>query len=68
MGCTKVNQLEDNTKGFEVYKKLDNEIGLEIEQILENSPKGEIDYRNFSEMKIRRNQLLGIDYIRKKNH
>ena len=68
LGCTKVNQLEDNTKGFEIYKKLDNEIGLEIEQILENSPKGEIDYRNFSEMKIRRNQLLGIDYIRKKNH
>ena len=63
LGCTKVSQLEDNVKGYEVYKKLDNEIGLEIEKILDNSPKGEIDnYNHFTELKIRRNQLLGIDY------
>ena len=62
LGCTKVSQLEDNVKGYEVYKKLDNEIGLEIEKILDNAPTGECDFRNFKELPIRRNQLLGIDY------
>lgn len=64
LGCIDVGQLDDIIKGFEIYKKLNNDIGLEIEKILKNSPKGEVDYRYFKEMKIRRNELLGIDYIR----
>ena len=68
LGCTDVSQLDDIIKGFEIYKKLDNDIGLEIEKILKNSPQGEIDYRYFKEMKIRRNELLGIDYIREKKN
>ena len=68
LGCTDVSQLDDIIKGFEIYRKLDNDIGLEIEKILKNSPQGEIDYRYFKEMKIRRNELLGIDYIREKKN
>ena len=63
LGCSKVSQLEDNIKGYEVYKKLNNEVLLEIEKILENAPAGECDYRYFKEMPIRRNQFLGIDYM-----
>ncbi len=66
LGCSSVDELEDNIKGYEVCKKLNNEILLEIEKILENSPKGECDYyRYFKEMPIRRNQLLGIDFVLK---
>ena len=63
LGCSSVDELEDNIKGYEVYKKLNNEILLEIEKILENAPAGECDYRYFKEMPIRRNQFLGIDYM-----
>lgn len=66
LGCTKVSQLEENLKGLEIYKKLDKEIGLEIEKILDNAPKGECDYRYFTDLPIRRNQLLGINYLNDK--
>ena len=64
LGCSSVDELEDNIKGCEIYKKLNNEILLEIEKVMENSPKGECDYyKFFKEMPIRRNQLLGIDFV-----
>ena len=68
LGCTKVSQLDDSLKGYEVYKRLDKEIGLEIEKILDNAPQGEIDYRYFNDMPVRRNQFLGIDYMNNKNY
>jgi len=68
LGCTKVSQLDDSLKGYEVYKKLNKEIGLEIEKILDNAPQGEIDYRYFNDMPVRRNQFLGIDYMNNKNY
>jgi len=48
----------------EVYKKLDKEILTEIEKILGNAPKGEIDYRDWKELPSRRNINLGVDYIK----
>ena len=66
--CTKFSQLDDSLKGYEVYKKLDKEIWLEIEKILDNAPQGEIDYRYFSDMPVWRNQFLGIDYMNNKNY
>ena len=62
LGCSKISQLEETLKGFEVYKKLTPEILLEIEMILENAPEGETDYRIFKVLPSRRNLILGIPY------
>ena len=64
LGASRVSQLEENIKALEIYKKLDKDILLEIEKILNNVPKGEIDYRDWKELPTRRNMNLGIDYIK----
>ena len=64
LGASRVSQLEENYKALEIYKKLDKDILLEIEKILDNVPKGEIDYRDWKELPTRRNMNLGIDYIK----
>ena len=62
MGATKINQLEENINAMKIYKKLDKNILLEIEKILQNTPQGEMNYRNFTMMRSRRNINLGVDY------
>ena len=64
LGASRISQLEENVKAVEIYKKLDKEILLEIEKILNNVPKGEIDYRDWKELPSRRNLNLDIDYIK----
>ena len=66
MGASKVSQLDENFKGLEIYKKLTPEILLEIETILDNCPKGEMDFRDRCELNIRRNIDLGVDLTKKK--
>ena len=64
LGASRVSQLEENVKAVEIAKKLDKELLLEIEKILDNVPKGEIDYRDWKELPSRRNLNLDIDYIK----
>ena len=62
LGAMNPEQLIENIKSFEVYKKLNKEILEEIEEIMKNAPKGEIDYfNNFTQMPIRRNIKEGIN-------
>ena len=65
LGASKVSQLDENFKALEVYKKLTPEILLEIETILNNCPKGEMDFRNRNQLNIRRNIDLGVNFIKK---
>ena len=60
LGASRVSQLEENYKALEISKKLTKEILLEIENIMQNAPKGEIDYRDWKELPTRRNMNLGI--------
>ena len=64
LGASRVSQLEENVKAVEIYKKMDKELLLEIENILGNAPKGEIDYRDWKELPSRRNINLNIDFIK----
>ena len=64
LGASKVSQLEECIKAVQIYKKLDNKILKEIEEILNNAPQGEIDYRDWKELPIRRNQILKVDYLK----
>ena len=64
LGASRVSQLEENVKAVEISKKLTKELLLEIEKILDNVPKGEIDYRDWKELPSRRNVNLDIDYIK----
>ena len=62
LGAMNPEQLIENIKSFEVYKKLNKEILEEIEEIMKNAPKGEMDYfNNFTQMPIRRNIKEGIN-------
>ena len=65
LGATKIKQLQEDLGALEVYKKLDHDILVEIEKILDNAPRGEIDYSNWVELPSRRNQNLDIDYVKK---
>ena len=63
LGAMKPEQLIENIKALEIYKKLDKELLIEIETIMKNAPKGEIDYLTFKELPSRRNISMNIDYI-----
>ena len=62
LGAMKPEQKIENLKALEVSNKLTKEILEEIENIMKNAPKGEVDYfNNFSSMPIRRNIKEGIN-------
>ena len=62
LGAMKPEQMIENLKALEVSNKLTKEILEEIENIMKNAPKGEVDYfNNFSSMPIRRNIKEGIN-------
>ena len=56
--------MEETIKAVEIYKKLDKSTLVEIEKILGNTPKGEIDYRDWKELPSRRNINLDVDFIK----
>ena len=64
LGATKLVQLEENIKALNVYKQLNKNILLEIEKILDNTPKGEMEWKEFKELPARRNINLKLDYIK----
>ena len=62
LGAMKPEQMVENLGALEVSKKLTKEILEEIETIMKNAPKGEIDYfKSFAPMPIRRHIEEGID-------
>ena len=65
LGASKPSQLDDTIKAVEVYKKIEKETWIEIEKILDNTPKGETDFLTWKELPSRRNIAMGIDYIKK---
>ena len=65
LGASKPQQLEETLKAVEIHKKMDKNIDLEIEKILNNTPEGEIDFRNRNQLPSRRNIQLNIDYLKK---
>ena len=64
LGASKPAQLDDTIKALEVYRTIDKDPWIEIEKILDNTPKGEVDYRIWKELPSRRNVAMGIDYIK----
>ena len=64
LGASKPSQLDDTIKALEVYRTIDKDTWIEIEKILDNTPKGEVDYRIWKELPSRRNVAMGIDYIK----
>ena len=66
LGASKASQLIENFKALEIYKKLAPEILTEIETILDNCPKGEMDFINWGQLNIRRNIDLKVDLVKKK--
>ena len=65
LGASKASQLDENFKALEIYKQLTPEILAEIETILGNCPNGEMDYRTWSQLNVRRNIDLGVNLVKK---
>ena len=64
LGASKPAQLDDTIKALEVYRTIDKDTWIEIEKMLDNTPKGEVDYRSWKELPSRRNVAMGIDYLK----
>ena len=64
LGASKTNQLEDNFKALDLYKKIDKDTFIEIEKIMDNAPTGEMDYLTWTQLPSRRNIAMNIDYIK----
>jgi voltage-dependent potassium channel beta subunit len=64
LGASKNFQIEENVKAIEISKRLDKSLLFDIERILDNAPRGEIDYRDWREIPNRRNIALDLDYIK----
>ena len=64
LGASKASQLDETIKALEVYKTINKDTWIEIEKVLDNTPKGEIDYRSWKELPSRRNVVMNIDYIK----
>jgi len=53
-GATKINQVEDNVKAIEIYKKLTPQILKKIDDLLGNKPTTEFEMINFKSPPTRR--------------
>ena len=60
----KKHDPERISRAVEIAKKLTKEVSIDIEKILNNAPKGEIDFSTWKELPCRRNIAMGIDYVR----
>jgi len=53
-GFTKVQQVEENVKAVEIYKKFTPEIDERIEKLLDNRPDPGMNFKSFSKLPYRR--------------
>ena len=67
LGASKPSQLDDTIKAVEACAKIDKDTWIEVEKILDNTPKGETDFLSWKELPSRRNIAIGIDYIKSNN-
>jgi len=66
VGASKPEQLTENLKCLELLPKITNEIEMEIDAILANTPLGDMDWLKFQRLQPRRHILLGIKSEEKK--
>jgi aryl-alcohol dehydrogenase-like predicted oxidoreductase len=60
LGFTRVEQVEENMKAINFYKKWNAEIEKKIEDILGNTPEPDMDFRQWKPMPSRRSQNLAL--------
>ena len=50
MGCSSIQQLEENIKSVAIYKKLkdDSELWKKVEEVLGNRPKPNMNWKTFT--------------------
>jgi voltage-dependent potassium channel beta subunit len=58
IGCTKVEQLHENIKAIDVMELITPELDKEINSILGNNPQPDMDWRDFKQVRGRRDELL----------
>lgn len=54
LGFTKLEQVEENVKALELYKKWNSDIEKKCEDILANSPEPDLDWRTWTPLPSRR--------------
>jgi len=60
LGVSKVEQLKENLKAIELMNLITNDVEEEISKILDNTPKPEIDWRDFKETQGRRKEAMKL--------
>jgi len=62
VGSSNPTQLQENLAALDYYSDYTNEIELEVEEILGNSPIPDMDWRDFKRIQPRRQALLGMKF------
>jgi aryl-alcohol dehydrogenase-like predicted oxidoreductase len=58
LGFTRLEQVDENLKALELYKKWDADLEKKIRAILDNEPENDMDWRTWQPQKMRRDQAL----------
>jgi len=58
LGFTKIEQVEENLKALELYKKWTPELDERINTILGNNPEADMNWRTWKDMPSRRSVAL----------
>lgn len=60
LGFTKVEQVDENLKAIELYRKWNADIEKKIKDILNNNPESDMHWRTWTPMPQRRDQALKL--------
>ena len=58
LGFTRLEQIDENFKALELYKKWTPEIEKKCLEILDNNPEADLDWRTWTPKQSRRNEAL----------
>ena len=58
LGFTRLEQVDENLKAMELYKKWNDETEAKIKAILDNEPETDMDWRKWGPLPQRRSQAL----------
>jgi aryl-alcohol dehydrogenase-like predicted oxidoreductase len=58
LGFTKIEQVEENLKALELYKKWDSDLEKKVNDALNNAPESDLNWRSWKDMKSRREEAL----------
>lgn len=58
LGFTRLEQIDENLKALELYKKWNDDIEKKVEEVLNNAPEPDLDWRKWTPLESRRKEAM----------